>query len=61
MAELRMEEQDKVRICLAMEEMLLRWRDYFGEEQGCVLKMERRLGGPQLRLELRGGRRWTPP
>lgn len=52
LAELKMEGKNRRRIRLSMEEVLLKWRDSFGEEAVCTFKTGVRFGRPYIALEL---------
>lgn len=54
LTELKMERRNRLRIRLSMEEILLQWREHFGEEATCTLKFAARFGRPQLSLEVEG-------
>lgn len=51
---LKLERRNRLRIRLSMEEILLQWRDHFGEETACSLKFATRFGRPQITLEVEG-------
>ena len=51
---LRFDSQNSLRIRLNMEEMLLRFRDHFGEEQEVESVVASRFGKPYVQVELRG-------
>lgn len=51
---MKMNEKNILRIRLSMEEMLLKWKDHFGEEHPCTLTAGVRLGRPYLMLSLKG-------
>lgn len=42
---LKMESQNRLRIRLSMEEILLKWRDAFGEDAVCTFRSGVRLAG----------------
>ena len=52
LSELKMEGKNRLRIRLSMEEVLLKWRDSFGEEAICTFKTGVRFGKPYISLEL---------
>ena len=51
---LKMNEKNIQRIRLSMEEILLKWRDHFGQECPCVLTVGTRMGRPYLMLSMKG-------
>ena len=51
---LKMNDKNLQRIRLSMEEILLKWRDFFGQECPCVLTVGTRMGRPYLMLSLKG-------
>ena len=51
---LKLENKNRLRIRLSLEEMLLKWRDRFGEEAACTLRMYKQFGRPRLTLEVPG-------
>lgn len=50
----KVEEKNRIRIWLSMEEILLRWRDRFGEDCACALRVGMQFGEPRLWLEVPG-------
>lgn len=54
LVELKTESKNRHRIRLSMEEILLRMRDEFGEENSCTLQMGTHFGRPCLILEVQG-------
>ena len=50
----KVERQNKLRIRLTIEELLLRFREQFGEEQEVQISLNRRIGTPSLTVELEG-------
>ena len=50
--EYKVEKQNKLRIRLTIEELLLRFRDQFGEDKVFQVSLNRRLGNPSLSVEL---------
>ena len=54
LTELKTEDKNRLRIRLSMEEILLKWRDAFGEEAAFTFKAGVRFGRPYISLELPG-------
>ena len=52
--EYKVETQNKLRIRLTIEELLLRYRDQFGEGQEFLVTVNRRIGNPGLTIEVEG-------
>ena len=52
LANLKIENKNRLRIRLSMEEVLLKWRDAFGEEAVCTFRTGLRFGRPYISLEL---------
>lgn len=51
---LKMENKNRIRVRLSIEEMLLEWRDHFGEETVCKMAFIKKFGRPCLLLEIEG-------
>lgn len=51
---LKMDSGNRTRIRLSVEDILLKWRDHFGEETLCRMKTGVRFGRPYLSLEVQG-------
>lgn len=48
------DDKSMLRLRLSVEEVLLKWDDFFGEEKNVLLQCGKRLGKPYIRLEVAG-------
>lgn len=53
---LKMERKNMLRIRLSIEEILLKWRERFGENVSCVMRVGTQFGRPRISLEMPGER-----